>query len=46
MRVIGEDPRCGAPTTTVPQIDRRDPAPSIFEIPSGYGVVYPEDGQQ
>jgi hypothetical protein len=45
MLAIHKDPRTGGQTTTVTQVDRREPDPAIFEIPSGYKVMY-RDAQQ
>jgi hypothetical protein len=39
MLAIHKDPRTGEQTTTVTQLDRREPDPVIFEIPSGYKVM-------
>ena len=39
MLAIHKDPRTGEQTTTVTQLDRREPDPAIFEIPSGYKVM-------
>jgi hypothetical protein len=39
MLAIHKDPRTGEQTTTVTQLDRSEPDPAIFEIPSGYKIV-------
>jgi hypothetical protein len=39
MLAIHKDPRTGEQTTTVTQLDRREPDPAIFEIPPGYKVI-------
>ena len=39
MLAIHKDPRTGEQTTTVTQVDRREPDPAIFEIPPGYKVM-------
>jgi hypothetical protein len=39
MLAIHKDPRTGEQITTVTQLDRREPDPAIFEIPSGYKVM-------
>jgi hypothetical protein len=39
MLAIHKDPRTGEQTTTVTQVDRSEPDPAIFEIPSGYKVI-------
>jgi hypothetical protein len=39
MLAIHKDPRTGEQTTTVTQVSREEPDPSIFEIPSGYKIV-------
>ncbi len=39
MLAIHKDPRTGEQTTTVTQLDRREPDPAIFEIPAGYKVM-------
>jgi hypothetical protein len=41
MLAIHKDPRTGEQTTTVTQVDRSEPDPAIFEIPSGYKVIQP-----
>jgi hypothetical protein len=41
MLVIHKDPRTGEQTTTVTQVSRSEPDPSIFEIPEGYKVTRP-----
>ena len=46
MRVIHKDPRTGEQTTTVTQVDRSEPDPEIFEIPSGYKILPRESLQQ
>jgi hypothetical protein len=40
MLAIHKDPRTGEETTTITQLDRREPDPAIFEIPSGYTVMH------
>jgi hypothetical protein len=45
MLAIHKDPRTGEQTTAVTQLDRREPDPAIFEIPSGYKVMH-RDAQQ
>jgi hypothetical protein len=45
MLAIHRDPRTGEQTTTVTQLDRREPDPAIFEIPSGYKVMRRGDQQ-
>jgi hypothetical protein len=42
MLAIHKDPRTGEQTTTVTQLDRAEPDPNIFEIPSGYRVIQRE----
>ena len=39
MLAIHKDPRTGEQTTTVTQVDRSEPNPAIFEIPSGYKIL-------
>jgi hypothetical protein len=39
MLAIHKDPRTGEQTTTVTQVNRGEPDPAIFEIPSGYKVI-------
>ena len=39
MLAIHKDPRTGEQTTTVTQLDRGEPDPAIFEIPSGYKII-------
>jgi hypothetical protein len=39
MLAIHKDPRTGEQTTTVTQVDRSEPDPAIFEIPSGYKIL-------
>jgi hypothetical protein len=39
MLAIHKDPRTGEQTTTVTQLDRAEPDPTIFEIPSGYKII-------
>ena len=39
MLTIHRDPRTGEQITTVTQVDRREPDPSIFEIPIDYKVI-------
>jgi hypothetical protein len=39
MLSIHKDPRTGEQTTTVTQVDRSEPDPAIFEIPSGYKIL-------
>jgi hypothetical protein len=39
MLAIHKDPRTGEQTTTVTQLDRGEPDPAIFEIPSDYKIV-------
>jgi len=39
MLAIHKDPRTGEQTTTVTQVDRREPDPAIFVIPPGYKVM-------
>ena len=39
MLAIHNDPRTGEQTTTVTQVDRSEPDPAVFEIPSGYKVI-------
>lgn len=46
LLVIHKDPRRGEQTTTVTQVDRGEPDPSIFEIPSGYKLIQPGALQQ
>ena len=46
LLVIHKDPRSGEQTTTVTQVDRGEPDPSIFEIPSGYKLIQPGALQQ
>ena len=40
MLAIHKDPRTGEQTTTVTQVDRGEPDPAIFEIPSGYKIIH------
>jgi hypothetical protein len=40
MLAIHKDPRTGEQTTTVTQVTRGEPDPSIFEIPQGYKVIH------
>jgi hypothetical protein len=40
MLAIHKDPRSGQQTTTVTQLNRGEPDPAIFEIPSGYKVLH------
>lgn len=40
MLATHKDPRIGERTTAVTQLDRSEPAPAIFEIPSGYRVIH------
>jgi hypothetical protein len=40
MLAIHKDPRTGERTTTVTQVDRGEPDPAIFEIPSGYKIIH------
>ena len=46
MLVIHKDPRTGEQTTTVTQVDRSEPDPAIFEIPSGYKIIRRGASQQ
>jgi hypothetical protein len=46
MLSVHKDPRSGEQTTTVTQVDRSDPDPAIFEIPSGYKLISQGDVQQ
>jgi hypothetical protein len=39
MLAIHKDPRTGKQTTTVTRVDRSEPDPAIFEIPSGYKIL-------
>jgi hypothetical protein len=39
MLATHKDPRTGEQTTTVTQLDRAEPDPAIFEIPSGYKII-------
>ena len=39
MLAIHKDPRTGEQTTAVTQVDRNEPDPAIFEIPSGYKII-------
>jgi hypothetical protein len=39
MLAIHKDPRTGEQTTTVTQVERSEPDPAIFEIPSGYKII-------
>lgn len=39
MLAIHKDPRTGEQTTIVTQVDRNEPDPAIFEIPSGYKII-------
>jgi hypothetical protein len=39
MLAIHKDPRTGEQTTTITQVDRTEPDPAIFEIPSGYKIL-------
>jgi hypothetical protein len=45
MLTIHKDPRTGEQTTTVTQVDRSEPDPAIFEIPSGYKIIRREAQQ-
>lgn len=38
-RQVTDDPRTGKATTELTNIDRSDPAPSLFKAPDGYTVV-------
>jgi hypothetical protein len=40
MLAVHKDPRTGEQTTTVTQLSRSEPDPTIFEIPSGYKVIH------
>jgi hypothetical protein len=46
MLTIHRDPRTGEQTTTVTQVDRGEPDPSIFEIPADYKVIPQRAAQQ
>jgi hypothetical protein len=39
MLAIHRDPRTGEQTTAVTQLDRGEPDPAIFEIPSDYKII-------
>jgi len=39
VRLVKDDPRTGKVTTELTNIDRSDPAPSLFKPPVGYAVV-------
>jgi hypothetical protein len=46
MLSIHKDPRTGEQTTTVTQVDRSEPDPAIFEIPSDYKILPRESSHQ